>query len=113
MDIIKPGTIVDFISKMKTAFIVSAVLIAIAVISLFAHKGLNWGVEFIGGTEVHIKFKQNIKTQEIKDKLAGIDYKEVSVQSLGLEADNEYILRLSSEVVKHDEIKDFQKQMEG
>ncbi|NIP39725.1 MAG: protein translocase subunit SecF [Candidatus Dadabacteria bacterium] len=113
MDIIKPGIIVDFISRMRTAFIISAVLIAIAVISLFAHKGLNWGVEFIGGTEVHIKFKQNINTQEIKDKLAEINYTGASVQSLGLEGDNEYIVRLSSEEVKHDQIKDFQKQIEG
>lgn len=113
MDIIKPGTIVDFISKMRTAFIISAVLIAISVISLFVHKGLNWGVEFIGGTEVHMKFQQDINSLEIKERLAGINYDDVSVQSLGLEGDNEYIIRLSSDVVKHNQIKDFQKQIEG
>ena len=113
MDIIKPGTIVDFISKMRTAFIISAVLIAISVISLFVHKGLNWGVEFIGGTELHMKFQQDINSLEIKERLAGINYDDVSVQSLGLEGDNEYIIRLSSDVVKHNQIKDFQKQIEG
>jgi preprotein translocase subunit SecF len=97
---------------MRTALFISVALIAISVISLFYHKGLNWGVEFIGGTEVHIKFKKDISSEDIKSKLSEINYNEVSVQSLGLQSDNEYILRLSSDEVKHDEIKQFQAQME-
>ena len=112
MEIIKPGTVVDFISKMRTAVFISVALIVISITSLFYHKGLNWGVEFIGGAEIHIKFKKDISAQDITNELSKMNYKGVSVQSLGLQSDNEYILRLSSDEVKHDQIPDFQKELD-
>lgn len=113
MDIIKPDLVVDFISKMRNAFIISIVFLIISVISLFVHKGLNWGVEFVGGTEVHMKFKTDTTAQDIKDKLKEIGYNDISPQSLGLKGDNEFIVRLTSDEVKHDEIKQFQAKLEN
>jgi len=111
VEIIKPGTVVDFVSKMKNAVFISIALIVISIISLCYHKGLNWGVEFIGGTEVHIKFTKDISTVDIKNKGAEINYSEVSVQSLGLQSDNEYIISFSSDDVNFNQIPEFQKQL--
>ena len=61
MEIIRPDTHIGFVSKMKRAGFVSIVLLAVAIVSLILHKGPNWGVEFVGGTELQIKLSQKIK----------------------------------------------------
>ncbi|HET7398212.1 MAG TPA: protein translocase subunit SecF [Intrasporangium sp.] len=44
---------VDFIGRQKTWYAVSAVLIALALVGLFG-KGLNFGIEFSGGSEFRV-----------------------------------------------------------
>ncbi len=39
------------------ALIVSGIIIAIGVVNVFVHKGLNYGVDFAGGTLIQIRFK--------------------------------------------------------
>lgn len=111
MELIKPGTVIDFVSKMKVAYLISIALIVISFIFFLYHGGFNWGVEFIGGTEVHIKFKNDVTTKELRDILASNGYEGVSAQILGLKGDNEFILRFSSDIVAFEQIADFQKKL--
>lgn len=111
MELIKPGTVIDFVSKMRFAYIISVALIVISLIFFIYHGGFNWGVEFIGGTEVHIKFKHDVTTSEIRDTLESNGYKGVSAQILGLKSDNEFILRFSSDIVAFEQIAEFQKKL--
>ncbi len=113
MDLIKPGTRIDFIRKMKKAVFISWGLILIGIISLIYHKGPNWGVEFVGGTEVHVKFAKDIKSDEIRTILNSAGYPAESVQQLGLPQDNEYLVRLSPDVVAFEKIQEFQNKFEG
>lgn len=111
MELIKPGTVIDFVSKMKAAYILSACLIVISLIFYIYHGGFNWGVEFIGGTEVHVKFNNDLNTNELRSILESNGYEGVSAQILGLKSDNEFILRFSSDIVSFDQIADFQKNL--
>ena len=111
MELIKPGTVIDFVSKMKVVYLISISLIVISFIFFIYRGGFNWGVEFIGGTEVHIKFKNDLSTKEIRDILASNGYEGVSAQILGLKSDNEFILRFSSDIVAFEQIADFQKKL--
>lgn len=113
MDLIKPGTRIDFIRKMKKAVFISWGLILIGIISLIYHKGPNWGVEFVGGTEIHVKFAKDIKSDEIRTILNSAGYPAESVQQLGLPQDNEYLVRLSPDVVAFEKIQEFQNKFEG
>lgn len=108
MDLIKPGVKVDFIGKMKKAVFLSWVLILIGIVSLIYHKGPNWGVEFVGGTEVHVKFAKDVKSDDIRSKLSSAGYPAESVQQLGLPQDNEYLVGFSSDVVAFERIQEFQ-----
>ena len=113
MDLIKPNTHIDFVEKMKKAFLISLGLILIGIISLIYHKGPNWGVEFVGGTEVHIKFTKDIRSDEIRSTLSSSGYSAESVQQLGLPKDNEYLIRFSPKVVAFEQIQDFQGKLAG
>lgn len=113
MELIKPDTHIDFVGKMRKAFLISLGLILIGIISLFYHKGPNWGVEFVGGTEVHIKFTKDIKSDEIRNILGSSGYPAESVQQLGLPKDNEYLIRFSPKVVTFEKIQEFQEKLEG
>lgn len=98
---------------MGKAVIISAVLIIISLGSLIYHKGPNWGVEFTGGSEIHIKLAKDVSVQDIKSTLSAAGYPPDEVQRLGLQGDNEYLIRFSTELVKFDQIQTFQTKLEG
>ncbi|MCI0455301.1 MAG: protein translocase subunit SecF [Candidatus Dadabacteria bacterium] len=113
MDIIKPGTHINFVGKMKKGVFISWGLILIGIGSLVYHKGPNWGVEFVGGTEVHIKFVRDVKSDEIRNILSSAGYPAESVQQLGLPNDNEYLLRFSTKEIAFEKIHEFQGELDG
>lgn len=112
MELLRVGTQIDFTSKMKTAAFISLILIIISAVSVIYRGGLNLGVEFVGGTEVHIKFEQPIKSDEIRNIVNSTAIPVESVQQLGLPQDNEYLLRFSQETTGTSELS-FQKELEG
>jgi preprotein translocase subunit SecF len=105
-------THIDFVVKMKRALLVSVCLIIISLLSLIYHKGPNWGVEFIGGTELQIKFPKKIQSEELKSTLQDAGYPAESVQGIGLSGDNEYLIRFSPDVVDFQKIQEFQTKLD-
>lgn len=57
------------IEKRKTAYVISAVLIVISLGSLFT-KGLNQGVDFVGGRSYTIRFDQPVDISEIGESVS-------------------------------------------
>ncbi len=112
MELLKPGTRIDFVGKMRKAIFISIALIIISIGLLIYHKGPNWGVEFTGGTEIHIKLAKDLSIKDIKDTLDATGYPPDVVQQLGLAGDREYLIRFSPELVKFDQIQDFQSELE-
>ena len=112
MELIKPGTRIDFMGKRKKAIFISIVLIVISIGSLIYHKGPNWGVEFTGGTEIHIKLAKDLSIKDIKNTLDATGYPPEVVQQLGLSGDREYLIRFSPDLIKFDQIQDFQSELE-
>lgn len=101
-------THIDFVVKMRKALVLSLSLIIISLLSLAYHKGPNWGVEFIGGTELQIKFPTKVRSAALKSTLKDLGYPAESVQGIGLPSDNEYLIRFSPEVVDFQKIQQFQ-----
>ncbi len=112
MELLKPGTRVDFVGKMRKAIFISIALVIISIGLLIYHKGPDWGVEFTGGTEIHIKLAKDLSIQDIKDTLDATGYPPDVVQQLGLAGDREYLIRFSPDLVKFDQIQDFQTELE-
>ncbi len=113
MELIKPGTHVNFVGMMKKASFLSIALIVISILSLIYHKGPDWGVEFTGGTEIHIKLQKDLELNQVEKVLESTGYAPEAVQRLGLTGDKEYLIRFSPDTVKFDQIQGFQSKLEG
>lgn len=54
----------DFLSKRKLAYAISGVLVTLSLISLFT-KGLNQGVDFVGGRTYQVRFDKEVSAPEV------------------------------------------------
>ena len=93
MELIKPGTNLNFVGRMKTASIASAIMIIISIVSLIFHGGPNLGIDFAGGTQVQIKFANKTEVQNIRDSLATISLGKSVIQQFGYEDNNEFLIK--------------------
>ena len=75
----------NFSSKFKNANILSITLFFISVL-LIAFKGLNYGIDFKGGTLIELR-SNNIETSSIRDVLKNMDLGDVNVKKFGKEGD--------------------------
>ncbi len=70
----------DFIGFRRKAFIISGILILVGIISIIAHGGLKYGIDFTGGTLVQIKVEgKTVDISEIRKlvKEAGVPGAEI------------------------------------
>lgn len=96
MQFIKPGININFIDRRKFAFAVSTVMILLTIVSLIMHNGLNFGIDFAGGTLIQVKFDTPVQIKDIKDGLANMNIGFSSVQEFGDKADYEFLIRADS-----------------
>lgn len=92
MEFIKPGININFVGFRHKALLISAVVILIGLASIFVRGGLNMGVDFAGGTLIQVKFNKQTNPDEIRKALEGV-VAQSSVQRIGSEAENEYLIR--------------------
>ncbi len=83
MEIIKPDTHFDFLKRKAIFISISILLILSGVVSIFMRGGLNYGIDFAGGTLVQLKFKQPANIGEIRESLKKIDLGESVIQEYG------------------------------
>ena len=55
-------------------------------------KGINYGIDFKGGTEIQVKFNKSVSIDHVRDTVEGLDLGEVGVQGIGGDG-AEYIIR--------------------
>ena len=84
--LVPTGTRVAFLSGRRPAVIGSGVLVA-ASIALTAVSGLNFGIDFRGGTLVEIRTEQPADLGQIRGIVGALDLGDVQVQSFGTERD--------------------------
>ena len=70
----------DFISKHRTGFIISAMVILIGLVFLVIHQGPNFGIDFRGGVKIQAKFNRAVTEAELQAKLTEIGYERVKIQ---------------------------------
>ena len=73
---------------------ISAVAMA-ASLAILATRGLNWGVDFRGGTEVRVRFMKEPPTEAIRTEIESLKLGEVNLQSIGKPEENELMIRVS------------------
>lgn len=73
-------------TRRRMALFFSAVLLVLSVLSLFV-QGLNFGIDFTGGTLVEVGYEQSAELQEIRDVLQNNGYSDAIVQHFGTSKD--------------------------
>ncbi len=82
MQLFKKTTEINFLSVRKIAMFVSLVLIVGSLLSLFA-RGLNFGIDFTGGTLIEMGYSQPVELVEVRDALAEAGFDDAIVQHFG------------------------------
>lgn len=102
MQIVKPGTSIDFVGKRKYFAALSTVLISLSLIMFIYGSidsdfpfGPKYGVDFSGGTEIHVKVPGGIDIAAIRAGLADIDLSDDNVQAFGSSGD-EFLIRVEN-----------------
>jgi preprotein translocase subunit SecF len=94
-DILPHGTTFDFVGKRHIAVVLSLIVnLTIIIWALPAVHGLNFGVDFAGGTEMEVKFAQPVDPGAIRRSVEEQGFKDASVQTYGPETDNTFLIRV-------------------
>ncbi len=89
----------DFVGKVGIFGTVSLILVVIFMLYL-AVRGVTYGIDFAGGTEMQIKFSQKVEQSVLREFIEKQDLKNSHVQSFGEE--NEFLIRFQSAEGKDD-----------
>jgi len=82
---------IKFMAVRNIAFGFTLVLTAIALFSMF-HKGLNYGLDFTGGTLIELTYERDANLLQVREELQKAGFTEAVVQSFG--AANELLVRM-------------------
>ncbi len=94
MQLINPDLNVDFLGKRKLALIFSGVLLLLS-LGLVAGKGLNFGIDFTGGTLVEVKFKEAPAIVDIRKALIPAGFGQAIIQEFG--SPEEILIRVQNQ----------------
>ncbi|WP_353779766.1 protein translocase subunit SecDF [Winogradskyella sp. 3972H.M.0a.05] len=72
---------IDFLSKRKVAYIISGILILASLGSLFT-KGLDQGIDFVGGRTYQVRFENSVSTEEVKGAVNAV-FGSAEVKTIG------------------------------
>jgi preprotein translocase subunit SecF len=92
MELIRPGTQIDFIGKRKYAVWISTAAILLSLVSILLHGGLRYGVDFAGGLLIQIRFSKPLDIAEIRGAMETLGWKDAMVQNFG--GENEFLIRV-------------------
>jgi len=94
-DIIPHGTKIDFVGKRRIAVVLSVVVnLAVILWALPAVHGLNYGVDFAGGTEMEVRFAKQVDAGAIRKAVEELGFKDASVQTYGADSENTFLVRV-------------------
>jgi len=79
----------DFIKKRRIAYIISAVIVLVSLISII-FQGFNLGIDFAGGTLIQIRFDKPVSTTEVRNVLSEFNLSQSTIQNL---SENEFVIR--------------------
>ena len=86
------NTIIDFSSKFKLANILSSLIFSISLLFII-FKGLNYGVDFKGGTLIELRIdNKDIKISQIRSSLKNLNLGDVNVKEFGKVGD--YLIKI-------------------
>src|SRR5689334_2547477 len=93
MEFFKPGRVFDFMRYRRILIPATFLMSVASVIGVF-FPGLNYGIDFAGGTEVQVAFRGAVTSGELRDTIESLGYESPDVVAVSGGAPNEYLLRV-------------------
>ena len=95
MQFFKAGNMnVDFIGKRRLFMMISVIAILVGVAALIVRGGLNYGIDFAGGTMVQVRFAKDVAPDDLRQALSGVDMGDVSIQQFEDDESHEFLIRV-------------------
>ena len=82
---------INFVSKFKKANTISIIIFILSIFLIF-FKGLNYGIDFKGGTLIELRTENNIKVSVIRDSLNSMSLGDINVKKFG--DDSNYLIKI-------------------
>ena len=82
MEIVSKNLNIDFMRVRNPAVMLSVVWLLLAVAAI-AVRGLNFGIDFTGGTLIEVGYKQDVKLESVRQALAEGGFEGAAVQRFG------------------------------
>ena len=92
---------INFVSKFKMANLASITFFILSVL-LIGFKGLNYGIDFKGGTLIELRTEKSIKAVSIRDALSSMDLGDINVKNFGQEGD--YLIKVEQKNTKNNNL---------
>lgn len=86
LKIIPYNTTIDFVKLKIVSFAISLIIVAATLFSM-STKGINYGIDFLGGYIVEVRFHEQPDIAALRDKMNSLEMGEVSLQTFGDGAD--------------------------
>lgn len=84
------STNINFLGKRRIFYLVSLSIIVIGLITLFI-KGIPRGIDFLGGTELQIRFEKEVDVHTIRSFMDNAGYSGMEIKTMG--SDKDLLLR--------------------
>lgn len=88
-------TNIDFLSKRKIALICSTIAIMVGIIATVIHGGPSYSIDFLGGTEIHVRFTSPPPIADVRSALSQIGYARAEIKAFG--SPNDILIRVEQQ----------------
>jgi preprotein translocase subunit SecF len=99
-ELIPPNPGIDFVARAPMFALISCALIVVGLASIVLRGGLNYGIDFTGGTMIEVRFPKSTPIGDVRGALEASDLRSVSVQDVGGEG-REFQIRAQQEGGEH------------
>jgi len=79
-------TSIDFMGKRRLWYVVSATVIGLGMLSLIV-KGVNYGIDFLGGTEIVVRFQNNVDVGDVRASMDRAGFTKAEINTFGSDRD--------------------------
>ena len=95
------NTKIDFVAKFKLANALSALFFILSIIFILT-KGLNYGIDFKGGTLIELRTDANVKASSIRLTLSKMNLGDINVKKFGKEGD--YLIKVEQKDTNNNDL---------
>ncbi len=97
---------INFVSKFRKANIISIIIFILSVI-LITFKGLNYGIDFKGGTLIELRTEKSMQASLIRESLNSMNLGDVNVKRFG--KDGDYLIKVEQKNTNNNLIPEIKK----